>query len=197
MAVELGPDAGAAKRPPPSEHSGGSLGHEFLRGCYPQLCEIARRHLRHERRRDALEPAALVNEAMLRLLAGRRCFEGAPHFLRTASRAMRLVLVDEARARNARKRTGGPMFALDDIADPRVESDREARVIEHVLARLAEIEPRPARVVRMRFLQDLEVHEVAAALGVSSATVKRDWRLARAWLARTLRERVPAFPDRT
>ena len=154
---------------------------------YAELHGIARRHMSHERSGHTLEPAGLVNEAMLRLLDHEvLSYEDRQQFLRAASLVMRRVLVDHARARNAAKRGGGLQVTLhDDIAGPG-QSPLDALELDRALTRLAAAEPRWAQVVELRFLLGLEVPEVAAMLGVSTATVKRDWRFARAWLAREL-----------
>jgi RNA polymerase sigma factor (TIGR02999 family) len=105
--------------------------------------------------------------------------------MRAASLAMRRVLVDHARARNAAKREGALRVTLDDsIAGD--DSTIEALELANAIARLAEAEPRCAEVVQLRFFAGLEVPEVAEVMGVSAATVKRDWRFAKAWLAREL-----------
>jgi len=161
----------------------------LLDALYATLRDIARRHMRHERANHTLQPTALVHEAVLRLL-GREtlAFEGREHFLRAASRAMRRVLVDHARARRAAKRDGGVRVTLHDDAGASASPDVDLLALDEALDRLAAVEPRWAQVVELRFLLGLEVDEAADVLGVSSATVKRDWRFARAWLERELRE---------
>ncbi len=154
---------------------------------YAELNVIARRHMRHERANHTLEPAGLANEAIIRLLDREvSTFEDRQQFLRTASMVMRRVLIDHARARGAAKRGAGRQVTLyDDIADDG-RSPLDTLELDRALTRLAEAEPRWAQVVELRFLLGLEVTEVAELLGVSTATVKRDWRFARAWLAREL-----------
>lgn len=154
---------------------------------YDELSAIARRHLRRERAGHTLEPAGLANEAILRLLEREiASFEDRQQFLGTASMVMRRVLIDHARARNAAKRGAGRQVTLyDEIADP-VRSPLDTLELDRALSRLAAAEPRWAQVVELRFLLGLEVTEVAELLAVSTATVKRDWRFARAWLAREL-----------
>ncbi len=161
----------------------------LFHAVYAELRDIARRHMSRERPDHTLEPSALVNEAMLRLLGQDVLgFDDRRHFLRTASRVMRQVLVDHARARNAEKRDGGLRVTLHDVADQHADRAVDVLALDRALTRLAEAEPRWAQVVEMRFLLGLEVTEVAEALGVSAPTVKRDWRFARAWLARELGE---------
>jgi RNA polymerase sigma factor (TIGR02999 family) len=152
---------------------------------YAELHDIAARHMRGERPDHTLQPTALVHEAFLRLLAP-GSYEDRTHFLRAASAAMRHVLVDHARARNAAKRGGALRVTLDEGLAGRDDRVVELLVLDDALARLAAAEPRWAQVVELRFFGGLEVPEVAAALGISPATVKRDWQFARAWLARAL-----------
>jgi RNA polymerase sigma factor (TIGR02999 family) len=155
---------------------------------------IAARHMRGERPGHTLQPTALVHEAFLRLVGGDASFDDRAHFLRAASRVMRRVLVDHARARDAAKRGagGGLRVTLDEsIAASAGHDGDDDRVVEllaldDALARLAAAEPRWAQVVELRVFGGLEVTEVARALGVSTPTVKRDWAFAKAWLAREL-----------
>jgi RNA polymerase sigma-70 factor, ECF subfamily len=167
--------------------------HERLfQTVYAELHAIARRHMSHERPGHTLEPAGLVNEAMLRLLDHEvLAFDDRQQFLRTASLVMRRVLIDHARARHAAKREAGLQVTLhDEIAGPaRISLD--AMDLDRALTRLAAAEPRWAQVAELRFLLGLEVPEVASMLGISTATVKRDWRFARAWLARELDDGPP------
>jgi RNA polymerase sigma-70 factor, ECF subfamily len=167
---------------------GDETAHEQLsQTVYSELHAIARRHMSHERSGHTLEPAGLVNEAMLRLLDSEvLSIEDRQQFLRAVSLVMRRVLVDHARARNAVKRGAGLQVTLhDEIAGP-AQSPLDALELDRALTRLAAAEPRWAQVAEFRFLLGLEVVEVAAMLGVSTATVKRDWRFAKAWLAREL-----------
>jgi RNA polymerase sigma factor (TIGR02999 family) len=159
----------------------------LLEALYAELHGIARRHMRGERANHTLQPTALVSEAVLRLL-GRDslAFEGRAHFLRSASQAMRRVLVDHARARKAAKRDGGLRVTLNDDVDGGPVSDVDVLALDEALTRLAAAEPRWAQVVELRFLLGLDVVEVAEVLGTSPATVKRDWQFARAYLAREL-----------
>lgn len=156
---------------------------------YTELHQIARRHMVGEHPDHTLQPTALVHEAFLRLVGGATIsFENRSHLLRATSQAMRHVLVDHARARNAAKRGSGLLVTLDDGVGEagQVEPAIDMLVLDDALTRLAAAEPRWAQVVELRFFGGLEVPEVAEALGVSTATVKRDWRFAKAWLAREL-----------
>lgn len=157
---------------------------------YPELKRVARAHLRREARRP-VDTTALVHEAYMRLAeAEGLSIESRAHFLSIAARVMRRVLIDMARRRKGAKRGGGvPRVtlrseALKMSADVRAD---DLLVLEDALERLAELSPRQVRVVECRAFAGMTVPETAEALGISPATVKRDWSLARAWLNRELR----------
>ncbi len=154
---------------------------------YAELRNIAAAQMRGERPDHTLQPTALVHEAYVRLVgSGSRSFEDRTHFINAASRVMRRVLIDHARARNAAKRGGNLQVTLDEGIAGRVETAVDALSLDDALTRLAAAEPRWAQVVELRFFGGLQIAEVAALLGVSAPTVKRDWQFARAWLAREL-----------
>jgi RNA polymerase sigma factor (TIGR02999 family) len=137
-----------------------------------------------------LSPTALVNEAWLKLADSPAVARTSPlHFKRIAARAMRQVLVEAARRRNAEKRGGGaPVVTFDDAMSTVTTAD-DVLGLDAALEELARIEPRQALMVESRFFGGLDVAESAELLGVSEATVLRDWRAARAWLSRELRQR--------
>lgn len=156
---------------------------------YAELRGIAAKHMRGERPDHTLQPTALVHEAYLRLLGPAPvAFENRVHFLRTASKVMRRVLVDHARARNAAKRGRALQLPLHDAIAGASDQVVELLVVDDALTQLAAAEPRWAQVAEMRVFGGLEVPEVAAALRISEATVKRDWQFAKAWLAQALRD---------
>jgi RNA polymerase sigma factor (TIGR02999 family) len=163
---------------------------QLLPLVYDELRRIAEVQMRGERPDHTLQPTALVHEAYLRLLGGTPIsFESRVHFLRTASQVMRRVLVDHARGRNRVKRGEGSVNLTLDEAIAGTGSDLIGLlVVDDVLTQLAEAEPRWAQVAELRVFGGLEVPEVAAALGISPATVKRDWQFAKAWLADALRD---------
>lgn len=164
----------------------------LLKTLYAELHGIAERHMRGERKDHTLQPTALLHEAVLKLLGrAELSFDDRNHFLRSASQAMRRVLVDHARARNALKRGGGLNVTLDESIEGRSEAIIDMLVLDQALDRLAAAEPRWAQVVELRFFTGLEIAEVAGVLGTSPATVKRDWQFARAWLARELGDAPP------
>jgi RNA polymerase sigma factor (TIGR02999 family) len=163
---------------------------QLLPLVYAELRGIAEKQMRGERPDHTLQPTALVHEAYLRLLGGTPIpFESRLHFLRTASQVMRRVLVDHARARNRAKRGDGAINLTLNEGIAGADSDVvELLVVDDALTQLAAAEPRWAQVAGLRFFGGLEVPEIAAALGISPATVKRDWQFAKAWLAQVLRD---------
>ena len=137
-----------------------------------------------------LSPTGLVNEAWLKLADSPGVAHTSPlHFKRIAARAMRQVLVEAARRRNADKRGGGAPVVTFDEAMSAVTTADDVLGLDAALEELTRIEPRQALMVESRFFGGLDVAETAELLGVSEATVLRDWRAARAWLGRELRQR--------
>lgn len=138
-----------------------------------------------------LSPTALVNEAWLKLAGSPEVANTSPlHFKRIAARAMRQVLIEAARRRNANKRGGGaPMVTFDDALHDGPSSAEDLLALDAALEEFARVEPRQALMVESRFFGGLDVAETAQLLGVSEATVLRDWRAAKAWLAQELRNR--------
>lgn len=155
---------------------------------YDQLKAVAQRQLAGEAPGHTLNATAVVHEAYLKLAGlDRMTWQNRAHFFAVAAQAMRRVLVNHAVARRAAKRGGGrKRVPLNDAAllDP---SDVEVVLaLNQALERLERLEPRQVRVVECRFFGSLTNDEIAVALGISKATVKRDWALARAWLHREL-----------
>lgn len=145
--------------------------------------------MRRERREHTLQPTALVNEAFLRLIDTRSVrWNDRSHFVAIAARLMRRVLVDHARARGYRKRGGqADRTAFDDaLAKGSNATSLNVIAVDRALDALAAIDPRKARVVELRFFAGLSIEETANVLHVSTDTIKRDWRLAKAWLSREL-----------
>ena len=161
---------------------------ELMPLVYDELRRLARGYLGRERRAFTLQPTALVNEAYLRLLRDRKQdWRTRAQVIGIAAMAMRQILIEAARARNARKR-GGELarVTLDEglIADDARTVDVLA--VDDALHKLATIDAEQARLVELRFFGGLTVEESAAALGISPATVKRHWAVARAWLQREI-----------
>ncbi len=154
---------------------------------YGELHRIAHRHLQGERKGHTLQSTALVNEAYLRLVSqGAGQIDNRAHFLGVAAHIMRQILVDYARAQRASKRDGGQRVELIEALHPLQLADIDVLALDEALLGLAELDPDQARLVEMRFFGGLSVEDTATALGVSPATVKREWASARAWLSREL-----------
>jgi len=162
---------------------------ELFSAAYEELRRLAA-SMRRDDPGATISPTALVNEAWLKLADSPAVAKTSPlHFKRIAARAMRQVLVEAARRRNAEKRGGGtPLVTFDDaVRDPASEAD-DVLGLDAALEKLAQIEPRQAMMVESRFFGGLDVAETAVLLQVSEATVLRDWRAAKAWLAMELRQ---------
>jgi RNA polymerase sigma factor (TIGR02999 family) len=159
---------------------------------YRDLRRRAGAYLRHERIGHTLDAAALVHEAYLKLVAQDRvAWQGRSQFLGVAAQAMRRILVDHARRRHARKREAPEASAPSAAARPFEAFDLE--VLDRALHDLAALDPLQGRIVELRFFGGLSVEETAEVLGVSASTVKREWRMARAWLYTRLRDaRLPS-----
>lgn len=171
---------------------------------YEELRQLAQRHLRRERSDHTIQKTALVNEAFVRLVGQQSVdWQSRAHFIGLASKLMRRVLVDYARARLADKRGGGAgVLSLDEMAAPEADeapattptalqhldahTQEEVSAIDQALQRLEQIDARQAQIVEMRYFGGLTVEQTAEAIGISEATVKREWTLARAWLRREL-----------
>ena len=156
---------------------------------YDELRAIAHRLQRNERDEHTLQTTGLVHEAFLRLAEQHATqWENRSHFLAAAARTMRQVLVDYARERATLKRDGGRRTTLVSVPDELCHGDDRLDVLalDQVLSRLAELDPRQAQVVELRIFGGFEITEVAEIIHVSVATVNRDWRFAKTWLAREL-----------
>jgi len=161
---------------------------------YERLRRMARGYMRNERPGHTLQATALVNEAFLRLVETRNLdWTDRAHFFAMCARVMRRILVDAARSRAATKRGGqvdraehSTAINLDRLPDPASEISAQVCALDEALKMLAQIGPRQAQVIELRFFGGLTVEETAQVLQVSPQTVMREWRLARAWLAREL-----------
>ena len=163
----------------------------LLPAVYAELHAQARRAMRRESEGHTLQATALVNEAFLRLVDQQRvAWRNRAQFFGVAAQLMRRILVDHARTRNAEKRGGGATpttLAGVAAAEPAEAAGAvDVLALHEALERLAALDPEPARVVELRYFGGLTFEETAAALGVSPATVKREWAVARAWLRREL-----------
>ena len=161
---------------------------------YEQLRRLAIRYMRGERQDHTLQPTALVHEAYLKLIEQRRVsWESRAHFYCVAARLMRRILIDHARDVKAVKRGGGEKVPLEDCLVYSEERPGELLAIDEALSRLADLAPRQGRVVELRFFGGCSEEDIAKILEVSVRTVKRDWRVARAWLFAELEQEVSAF----
>jgi RNA polymerase sigma factor (TIGR02999 family) len=155
---------------------------------YQELRRIAGAHLRHEAANHSLQPTALVHEAYLRLIEVNRVdWQSRAHFFAVASSMMRRILVDYARARRAEKRGGdGETVIFDDGLLMAKGRAPELLALDDALTQLAAMDDRQAKIVEMRFFAGLTEEETGDVLGISARTVKRDWRVAKAWLFKEL-----------
>lgn len=154
---------------------------------YQELQRLAHYHLKSERADHTLQSTALVNETFLRLLEGQSDrLQNRGHFIAIASRAMRQILVDHARSRGARKRDAGVRIVLDDFDDLPVIEDTGLIALDQALEELSSMDARQGKVVEMKFFGGLSAPEISEVLGVSLATVERDWRTARIFLRRQM-----------
>jgi len=159
---------------------------------YDELRAMAQRHLRRERSAHTLQRTALVHEAFLRLVDQKSVnWQSRAHFFGLASQMMRRILVDHARKRVAAKRGSDPVrMDLEELPDA-VAIDLDFVEFDRLLQRFEGLEPRSGRLVELRFFGGLSVEEAADVLGISVATAKRDWAIARAWLQRELMRGPP------
>ena len=156
---------------------------------YDELHRLARRYMRRERPEHSLQATALVNEAYMRLADYRRMqWQDRAHFFAVSAQVMRRILVEHARRRNIKRGGGVAHVSLEDavvgVGGEHTETDLVA--LDEALVALARIDPRKVQIVEMRFFGGLTVEEIGEVLAVSTGTVKRDWRAAKAWLHREL-----------
>jgi RNA polymerase sigma factor (TIGR02999 family) len=162
---------------------------ELVTLVYPELRRIAGRYLRHERPDHTLRPTGLVHEAYVRLFGSEQAsWQNRAHFFAAVAREMRHLLVDYARARNAKKRAGENVrISLSDVEATENPRDEDLVALDEALSRLEAIDRRVSRVVELRFFTGLNERETAEALDISLSTLKRDWTFAKAWLFDQLR----------
>lgn len=154
---------------------------------YKELRGLAHYHLQSERADHTLQSAALVHEAYLRLLGGQPLeLNNRAHFIAVASRVMRRILVDYARQRRADKRDGGCKITLEEMAPLPVNSNTDLVALDDALNDLSRMDERQSQIVEMKFFGGLSAPEISEVLGISRATVDRDWATARVWLHRQM-----------
>lgn len=163
---------------------------ELLPIVYDELRQQAARHLKRQPAGHTLRPTALVHEAYLRLAGSpSSSWQSRAHFFAVAGQVMRAVLVDHARARQAAKRGGDASpVTLENVADSAdgTANSVDVLALDEALRRLADVDKQKCRVVELRYFTGLTIEETAEALNLSTATVKREWTAARAWLKREL-----------
>lgn len=159
----------------------------LLPAVYSELRRLAHYHLRKERPNHTLQSTALVHEAYLCLMKQDPIqYENREHFFAAAALMMRRILVDYARRRNAAKRDGGCKISLEEnigFANPR---GTDLVALDQALTSLARLDPQQSHIVELRFFAGLSIQETSRVLGISTATVKRDWATARVWLHREI-----------
>jgi RNA polymerase sigma-70 factor (ECF subfamily) len=165
-------------------HGNDAAREELVTLVYPELRRIAARYMRQERPGHTLRATGLVNEMYVRLFStGAMDWQSRAHFFAAVAREMRHILVDYARARDAKKRPDHRLaISLSAVEVPADEGDEDLLALNEALSRLESIDPRASRVVELRYFTGLSERETAETLGISIATLKRDWAFARAWL---------------
>lgn len=160
---------------------------------YGELRRLAQHYLRRERSDHTLQSTALVHEAYVRL-AGQNPpeWQNRAHFFGIAARLMRQILVEYARSHQAEKRGGKACkLALDEVLSAPKEVDVDLVALDDALKTLADLDPRQSRIVELRFFAGLTIDDAAEVMGISPATVAREWTIARAWLHREIAQGPP------
>ena len=157
---------------------------QLLPLVYKELRQIADRYLKRERADHTLQATALVHEAYLRLVDQRETeWQNRAHFFGVAAQMMRRILVDYARASQTAKRGSGSVkVSLDDVLEISEEQMGSMLALDEALSALEQLDPQKSRIVELRFFGGLSIEETAEALGIGTATVIRQWRMAKAWL---------------
>jgi len=170
---------------------GGAL-EDLLPLVYGELRRLAAQRLRWERPDHTLQPTALVHEAYIRLVDQRRVrWQNRAHFYGVAAQVMRRILVDRARKRGADKRGAGwQRVTLIGDKTPKGSRDVDVLALDDALQRLAALDPQQERIVELRYFGGLTLDETAEVIGISTATVKREWAIARAWLRAQLSDQL-------
>ena len=154
---------------------------------YKELRRLAASHLRKERKIHTLQPTALVHEAYLRLVDQKNPnWQNRSHFFGVAARLMRQILVDHARGKQAAKRAG-QRVSLEEMVSFQQERSRDLVALDEGLSALEKLDPRKCKAIELRYFGGLSMDEIATTLGVSGVTVRRDLRMAEAWLHREMR----------
>jgi RNA polymerase sigma factor (TIGR02999 family) len=158
-------------------------GNQLMAALYPNLRRLAAHYLRQERPENTLQPTALVHELYLKLFSGEPIqWQDRAHFVALAAQQLRRLIIDNARMRRAQKRGGHRVRVPLSEANAAVRTNEDLLALEQELTKLEALHARSGRVVELRFFGGLREEEIAEVLGISVATVKRDWEFARAWL---------------
>jgi len=162
--------------------------HHLMPVVYGELRRLAAIYLHRERPGHTLQPTALVHEAYLRLVDQRRVeWRNRAHFLAVAAQLLRRILVDYARAKQTAKRGAGEIaLSFNEAIAAGAEQNLDLVALDDALSALEQLDPQQSRIVELRFFAGVSIEETAESLGISPATVKRDWAVARAWLFRRL-----------
>jgi RNA polymerase sigma factor (TIGR02999 family) len=181
-----------ADRSKGDQHNPGAL-NQLMPLVYDELRRLARRYLSRERSDHTLQPTALVHEAYLRIADQTDVrWQNRAHFFGIAARSMRHILVEHARGHNAAKRGGGEItLSLSKAVAFQDEPDVDLLALDDALNEMEAMDPQKTRIIELRFFSGLTIEETAEALALSTATVTREWRLARAWLYRRLKNEGP------
>jgi RNA polymerase sigma-70 factor (ECF subfamily) len=163
-------------------------GRQIMTAAYDELRRIAAQYFRQERPGHTLEATAVVHELSIRMLGSAPVdCQNTAHFLAIAARQMRRVLIDHSRRANAEKRAGPALrLSLGEVNDWPEQSSEDLIEVDEALQRLERLDARAARIVELRFFAGMTENEITEALGISVATLRRDWRFARAWLMNQL-----------
>ena len=154
---------------------------------YDELRRVAAAYMRRERPGQTIQATALVHEAYLRLAQAGTPWNDQKHFIGIAARSMRQILVERARARGAQKRWGGMnRVAITDSLQLASDPETMLPALDEAITRLEQVDAEQARIVELRYFAGMSVEEAADVMGISPATLKRRWALARAWLFREL-----------
>lgn len=156
---------------------------------YGELRAMAHGCMRRERPGHTLQATGLVHEAYLRLAGQDIQWQNRAHFFGIAARVMRRVLLDYAREHRAKKRSGGKQVTLEDRLIVSQERLEDILILDECIEKLAAIDPQQSRLIEFRFYAGMSVEETSEVMGISTATVKREWSYAKAWLAREMNER--------
>jgi RNA polymerase sigma factor (TIGR02999 family) len=161
---------------------------EIIARMYPDLRRLAAHYMRDERSGHTLQPTALVHELYLKLLPGEPLdWQNRAHFVAVAAQQLRRMLIDHARSIRAERRGGNRVkLSLEEVEGWGGNTEEDLLALDQALERLEKLDPRCARLIELRFFGGLKEREAAEVLGISLATLKRDWTFARAWLIRRL-----------